>query len=70
MRASRAGGAAAPAITAGRLERLENQFGGYVVNVPRQVVSSHDPRSKAAIARGGMPGGGEVCLVGGANVRA
>ena len=46
-----------PPITVERLVALEERFGGFVQNVPRQVVSAHDPRSKQAIARGGMTGG-------------
>ncbi|WPT11488.1 hypothetical protein PSENEW3n2_00000926 [Picochlorum sp. SENEW3] len=44
-------------IPVSKLIALENRFGGFVRNVPRQVVSKHDPRSKTEVGKGGMTGG-------------
>lgn len=40
-----------------RLEHLEHRFGGVQKNVPRRRVSKYDPRTRGALAAGGMRGG-------------
>ena len=35
----------------------ELEYGGYVINIPRNIVSNKDPRTKEQILWGGMTGG-------------
>ena len=43
--------------TAGWLVLKELEYGGYVANIPRNIVSNKDPRTKKQILWGGMEGG-------------